>query len=386
VQIDPFLRANPLHGDAGSYDRIARSLMGGAGFAEIPGRPTAFWPPLYPMFLAGLYSLFGYNPLVPRLVQAVLGVVTVGATFEVARLLFDRRVAIFAGLGIALYPHLIYFSTWLIAEAMYMALLAITVLVAVKLQVRQRWRDVVLLGVLLGLGILAKPATLMLVPLLALWVLLAFSTQPLTVRLGYFAIILLVLAVVVAPWTLRNHLVFDDFVLVSTNGGYTFYGANNGDAFGGHYEGFPPRLPGLSEPEAEAEYYRLAIEWITRHPGDFLRLVGHKLARLFSPLSVASFEEDYPLPLAGVVEGVYSVFLGLAGVGLLRTLPRWREVFLLHMLILRVLVGTILFYGDARYTLPMVPALVILAAVALTWIWRKAGSARGTLRVQKGFS
>ncbi|MGC8788198.1 MAG: hypothetical protein ACP5Q1_12305, partial [Anaerolineae bacterium] len=49
-QVDPFLKANPLHGDAASYDGIARNLLAGYGFASSPGKPTAFWPPLYPFF------------------------------------------------------------------------------------------------------------------------------------------------------------------------------------------------------------------------------------------------------------------------------------------------------------------------------------------------
>ncbi|MBC7261092.1 MAG: hypothetical protein H5T63_03680, partial [Chloroflexi bacterium] len=42
--------------DAAAYDRIAQNLLAGYGFASTPGQPTAFWPPLYPFFLAGLYN------------------------------------------------------------------------------------------------------------------------------------------------------------------------------------------------------------------------------------------------------------------------------------------------------------------------------------------
>ena len=69
AHIDPFLRADPLHGDAAAYDRIARNLVAGQGFAHLPGMPTAFWPPLYPAFLSALYRICGHNLLAARLAQ-----------------------------------------------------------------------------------------------------------------------------------------------------------------------------------------------------------------------------------------------------------------------------------------------------------------------------
>nr|MBC7245821.1 glycosyltransferase family 39 protein [Chloroflexota bacterium] len=309
-QLDPFLKANPLHGDAAAYDGIARNLLLGYGFASTPGHHTAFWPPLYPFFLAGLYRLLGYHPLWARLAQAVLGTIAVGATAGAAHIVFGRRVALLTALGMALYPHLVYFGAWLIAEALYMALLGLTLWVAAYLQRRAHSVGFVALGALLELGALAKPAALMLVPLVVLWVWIAPPRRTWRNRLGQCLLVVLAAIAVILPWTVRNYRVFHAWVPISTNGGYTFYGANNPDAFGGHREGFPPALPGFTEPQAEREYYRLGIKWIVHYPGDFVRLTWHKLARLLSPLSVASYEHDYPLPLTALVRGMYMAFLG----------------------------------------------------------------------------
>jgi 4-amino-4-deoxy-L-arabinose transferase-like glycosyltransferase len=369
--VDPFLGANLLHGDAGSYDRIARSLLAGAGFAQYPGVPTAFWPPLYPLFLAALYRLFGYSLLAARLAQALLGAVTAAATAAAARGAFGLRVGLLAGLGMALYPHLIYFDAWLIAEALYLALLALALWLAVEQQGRPRPWGFALLGALLGLATLAKPATLMLLPLVGWWVWIAPPERPTRDRAMQAALTLSLAAVVIAPWTVRNYQVFRAFIPVSANGGYTFYGANNADAFGGHREGFPPMLPGLAEPQAESEYYRRALDWITDHPRDVARLTVRKLVRLFSPLSVASWEQDYPLPLAPLVKAAYTAFLVLAFLGALWSRSRWRELAIFYILIWRVLLGAVLFYGDARYTLPMVPSLVTFAALALVVLYHR---------------
>jgi 4-amino-4-deoxy-L-arabinose transferase-like glycosyltransferase len=364
-RIDPFLQASPLHGDAGSYDRIARNLLAGHGYAEWPGRPTAFWPPLYPWLLAGIYGVFGYRPWAARMIQAVLGAVGVTAAARAADGALGRRTALLAGLGMALYPHLIYFGAWLIAEALYIVLLGLLLWVAVTLQKKSKSTGFAALGILLGLATLAKPATLMLLPFMAFWVLVAPPARKARVRLLHCLLVLVLAAVTILPWTVRNRVVLGALVPVSTNGGYTFYGANNPAAFGGHREGFPPHLDGLTEAEAEREYYRLGIAWILNNPDDFARLTIRKVVRLFSPLSVASFEQDYPLPFPRLVKGLHAVFLVLAGVGAALALARWRQALMFYILIARVLIGTIVFYGDARYTLPMVPSLVIFASLAL---------------------
>jgi len=374
-RLDPFLRLNRLHGDAAAYDRIARNLLAGQGFAEFAGRATAFWPPLYPAFLAGLYSLLGHNLLLARLLQAVLGAATVLAAAKAFEGALGRRTAALAGLGMACYPYLVYFGTWLIAEALYLLLLCLSLLVATRMQARPTLRGYATLGLLLGLGALTKPAGLMLVPLLLVWVWVAPPARTGRVKLLQGALLLAVCVATLAPWTVRNYLVFRSFVPVSTNGGYTFYGANNAEAFGGHREGFPPHLPGLSEPEAEQEYYRLGTDWIRSDPVAFVRLAARKVQRLFSPLSVASWEQDYPLPWSGYVRAIYASFLVLSLLGLVVSLRRWREVFVFYAPILRVVIGALVFYGDVRYTLPMVPSLAAFAALGLTVLCSPFGRA-----------
>lgn len=364
-RLDPFLRADALHGDAASYDRIARNLLAGHGFGEQPTAPTAFWPPLYPLFLVGLYRVCGYNLLAARVAQAFLGAVAVVSTTMAVDCAADRRVAVLTGLGMALYPPLIYFGAWLIAEALYLFLLTLALLLAVRTQGQPSYRGFAVLGLLLGLASLAKPATLLLVPLVVVWVWIAPPPRQAWARLAQCLLLVALTLATILPWTVRNYLNFGEFVLVSTNGGYTFYGANNPQAFGGHREGFPPSLPGLTHAQAEREYYRRGVEWILQQPDDSGRLALRKLARLLSPLSVASSEDDYPLPAARLVKAIYAGFLALALAGALSQWRRWRWVAIFYTLMVYVVLGAVLFYGDVRYTLPMVPALVAFASMAL---------------------
>jgi hypothetical protein len=50
---------SPLRGDEIDYHRLAVSLASGEGFVDAYGDATAARPPLYPVFLACAYRVFG---------------------------------------------------------------------------------------------------------------------------------------------------------------------------------------------------------------------------------------------------------------------------------------------------------------------------------------
>lgn len=361
--IDPFLIQDPLLGDAASYDRIARTLLAGGAYGEQIGQPSAFWPPLYPYVLAAIYAIFGYDLMVARVIQAIIGAVLPLTVFLAGHHLGETKLARWASLGAVVYPYLVYFGAWLVAESLFFALSGMSLWMGAKLQQRPSYRRAVFLGLLIGLAALAKPTILMQLPFMVIWFLLCLRPVRLPRRFLLGVATALVVLLTVMPWTVRNYRAFGHPVLISTNGGYTFYGANNGNAFGGHYEHFPPRIVGLSEAEEQAEFYRLGTTWISENPGQFAWLTAQKFRRLASPLSVASAEQDFYVPGSWFVYLSYSVFLLVAFYGLLVSLRRWRQFFLLYIPILGVIVSTFLFYGDARYTLPAVPSLLFFGVM-----------------------
>jgi 4-amino-4-deoxy-L-arabinose transferase-like glycosyltransferase len=366
--VDPFLQLDPLHGDARSYDRLARNLALGNGYTERPPHVSGFWPPLYPGFLALLYTVFGHRLLVARMAQALIGAALSLLWYSLSLPLAGRRVAIITGLGVAVYPYLLYFGVWLISETLFMVLLSAALWQTARLP-EAGLLAVVPAALLYGLAALTKPTVLFFMPLIAIWLFAAPGHRSFLSRvmpvLGLAAFMLLT----ILPWSLRNYNVFDEFVLISTNGGYTFLGANNPDAWGGHDEGFPPPIPRLNDAQTERVYYQRAFTWITENPKDFLSLLVPKFRRLLSPLSVASFRHDLPIPGASVIYFVYHLYLSIAFVGMILGLRYWHRLGLLYAPILGVVVSTALYYGDARYTIPMSPSLLFFTALALDRGW-----------------
>ena len=367
--VDPIMSGDPLMGDAASYDRIARSLMAGGGYGEVPGEPSAFWPPLYPAFLAGLYSIAGYELLTARLVNSAFGALVPILVYLIAIRLFDRRVALVAAVGSVFYPLFIVLGSWVIPDGPYIVFVCLIVLLMLEIQERPRASMYVALGVTLGLAYLLKPVTAFFLPFMIPWFLLSLRSVPVRHRWIAGITTALVLAAVLTPWTVRNLVVLGDPIVGSANGGYTFYGANNPDAFGGHYEHFPERIPEMSEGEEQMHFYRLGVEWIRNDPAAFLSVQVQKFRRLASPLSISSSPQDLTVPGERIVRFSYTIFLLLAFSGLVIASRHLRRNGLLLIPLLAVLASTAVFYGDARYTMPAVPVLLIWAAVALVLVW-----------------
>ncbi len=121
----------------------------------------------------------------------------------------------------------------------------------------------------------------------------------------------------------------------------------------------------------ENVYYEEAIQWIRSNPDDFAKLLIPKYKRLFSPLSVASYKQDFVIPGRSLVYIIYTAFLLIALLGAIKASPQWKRTGFLYTPIAGVLVSAGLYYGDARYTLPMVPSLVIFAALAINSVYAR---------------
>ena len=115
-----------LVNDPADYQRLAVSIAAGHGFGRTVvapgGGPTAFRPPLWPLFLAGLYWLVGVHVMVARAVEVVLGTLSVGLVGVLGGQLWSRgpgRVA----MGLAtVYPPLLLAGGSLLSESLSLPL------------------------------------------------------------------------------------------------------------------------------------------------------------------------------------------------------------------------------------------------------------------------
>ena len=106
--------------EASVYDRLAWSLASDKEYVSKDGTPTAFRPVGYPGFLAGVYLVFGRSWIVGGIANALLGTVTVGLTYMLARTVLSIRLSLAAALLIALLPsHIFGYTAVLRMEALH---------------------------------------------------------------------------------------------------------------------------------------------------------------------------------------------------------------------------------------------------------------------------
>ena len=179
-----------------------------------------FHPPLYPYFIGASYALFGSLQAVKAL-QAVVGALLVPAVGGVGRWALGPKEGLIAAALTAFYPELVWFSVHFWAETLFLTLLWWGFERMLAADKKGSVATAALAGLLWGLATLTRETLLYFVPLAALW--LAFRKPRAFSRGGAF---LAAALLTVAPWTWRNYVVYDAFVPVSTAGALNLFQGN----------------------------------------------------------------------------------------------------------------------------------------------------------------
>jgi 4-amino-4-deoxy-L-arabinose transferase-like glycosyltransferase len=379
-----FVLATPdytLVHDAIDYDRHAVSIANGHGFALSYGRPTAFRPPAYPIFVAGVYTLVGTEDKAERieaarLANAVVGTGIVALIALIALQLWGWREGLVAlALGTAYVP-LILVGQSVMSEPLFVLCL-LGAIACVLRAGPYRW--VIAAGVLTGLAILGRAnAIILLAPLaIALW------KRPR--RLGPPVALAVVAALTVAPWTIRNYSTFHAFVPVSTQLGSALAGTYNSEAKADKknpaswrtlkrvddYRPIFNQVRSTPEPVLERQLREASLDFIEAHPAYVVTVAYWTTRRM---LDLAGM--DWSIHTAATVSatrgwgiaGVYCfwAFALLAIAGATTSRARAAPLWLWAVPALMYLSVVFLVVETPRYRTAIDPFIVLLAALALT--------------------
>lgn len=374
----------PLRGDEIDYDRIARSIASGSGFAGAGGEPTALRPPLYPVVLAGMYRIFGPHAAAGRILQILLGGSIVALAYLLARRLVPERAAMAAAALVAFAPPLIFISAYLLSENLYVVLLlSFLIVFSRSFETEITYRSTVAGGILLALASLERPNAFPFA-LFAAAAYVVWGAGVLRARLARVALLLAVFLAMLVPWAARNEARLGKPVLFTTHGGITFYQGNNrivGEEPTYHGTVAPlEALPGWDDIKAkgevggDAEAWRLGKEFVRAHPRLALKMAGWRLARFWRLTGDAGFSGvksgwwwDRGRSLGSLASSFDFVFaysivvIPLSLIGLILTLRRPRPFILLYGVILVHTATALVFFGSLRSRIPVEPLLAILA-------------------------
>ncbi|HEY2593140.1 MAG TPA: hypothetical protein VGK33_04500, partial [Chloroflexota bacterium] len=154
---------------------LVRIARGEGATAIFPGHQYLL-ASVYSYLLMGIYAVFGYAPILPKLLNISLAALCAVFTFEIASKIFSRRAAVLAALGTAFLPSLIVWSVATIKETLVLfvslvALWALQVVSEGDRHERRVWDAlVVLLGATLLLLDLRSTSAFIVVGLLGLFI------------------------------------------------------------------------------------------------------------------------------------------------------------------------------------------------------------------------
>lgn len=375
------------------YDHWAKRLVAGDGLVD----GVLYLGPGYPIFMAGIYALFGPSLAAVKAVQSVLGAMSCLLFYGLARELFDRRVAAGAGLLAAGYAMLVFYGGTIMTVNLKVPLVVGLAWAMVRATARPGALAFATAGLLLGLATLVQQTILPVLGLALGWILLAppLRSLPLARRALLAGLLLASTAACILPFTLHNWRSGKDLVLLNSMGGANFYMGNQPGADGTWqppHLGFRIRADNPDEmqrqfrvaaehaagrallpSEVSAHWMARGIEEIRRDPDRWLRLEARKLALHFNAYEVWNIRSielsregsrilQLPLATLGFVAP-----LGL--LGMLISASRWRELAPLYGIMLVYLASSLLIFVLARYRLPGVILFIPFAAFALIRIF-----------------
>jgi 4-amino-4-deoxy-L-arabinose transferase-like glycosyltransferase len=335
--------------------------------------------------LAATYTLFGIkNYAAVIIVQAILGAISAVLAFKTGALLFGKGYGWVPFVLMLLYPLFPYWGLYVLTETGYVFFftLFLYVLAVYSENCRnsgRRFRHTFALGAVIGIANLVRPLLMFVFPVLLFWFWF-ISGWKFKTAIKDIVLVALMCILVMTPWWVRNYYKYNEFIAATNYGAYEFYAGNNPYTVTDEYfitslVTYDPKVKlaadKLPASQREKEYMRLAKTYILSHPLRFIKRTITKEINLFWH-PVSDWEGSY-YKIPGHALDKWFLLMGLAG-GII-SLAKFRKYgfLLLITAYYSCMVSIFTVIAGARYRLPVMPAVILLASLSIVEIieWLK---------------
>ncbi len=364
----------PTHWDDASYAQYARAVVDTGRLA------THHFPVGYPLFVALCLKIGGGSFAAVRAANVLLGVATIAIVSRIANLCYGRSAAVVAAWLTALYPPLVFMTSRVMSETLFITLLMLSLYWFLASTEDGRTRGSAIAGSLFALASLVRSNLLPMFPFIPLWQIWRAGSK-LRTRLVAAIVCSVVTLTILALPGLYFLATKGEFIPLATNAGQTFYGANNPLADGGwvqvedHQEllsSIPAEVRKSPQAYSKAQN-RLAMQWIRENPSTFLRLLPKKFANAWIPGLQKSETTSKSKGASLLLLLSFGLVMLGAIVGRSRFRPMVRDGLLLAVPITYAVLSLI-FYGNPRIGLFCAPVLIVYTSA---WLASHLGWALG---------
>ncbi|AQT85800.1 putative membrane protein [Paenibacillus larvae subsp. larvae] len=355
----------PVEWDQKNYTTMTVQMIEDGVYGYLDTKPNTYVTPGFPMFLYVVFKIFGYSDImhthmIVRVIQAFISLGAITFIYLIGKRLFNRPTGWIAALFAAFYGTYVWMTSLILTETLFLTCFMGLMYMQVRIiQENKKW-DHLIGGLLLGISVLIRPNCIVVapVPYVFLW----FQERRLCLKEISWGVGMFIVAML--PWWIRNYMTFHEVILLSKEGsGNPFLGGtdpyhmgtidwskvNYDDQFG---EGLRRIKQGLKEDPW------LWIRWFT--VGKFKDMFIHHI---------------YLGPYPNFMGNIYGVFLKcfhlfLVYAGIFFSMIGMfinKSVRFLAVNFLIMLGVALLFISEARYTIPMMPYLMITTAAVIVW-------------------
>lgn len=365
--------------DEYDYLRFADHLVEKGMYSMHGDESSAYRPPGYPVLEAAVLlpaKWLGLPRSVPLVILRIINYLAlILSAFLLYRLVCMRAGAIgglLAAIMLIGYPLNFFTAGTLYPQtlALFLLVVMLTLLFGKK---EHTSRDYFVLGLVVSVAVLVVPSFIFTLLIICGWL---FLTQ-VKERIKPVVLVLVGSAILICPWIVRNYLVFDTFVFISTNSGVNLLlgnSENTGPNSGvnvdlSRYE-MEAETRGLGELERNKFYTKKAVEYILDNKAAAFKLYVLKFLNYFNfrnNLATASAESTARWLIMLVTYG----FILVVGLPLRLILSRMKQFSLTRLeafaLLLYVSNGLFaaIFFTRIRFRMPYDSLLIVCAAILL---------------------
>lgn len=326
------------------YHPAAQALVEGRGFGDYEGSPNIKAPPVFPIFVAIVYYFGGGIKEFAALQSFFLAGIGIFA-YLLAKEYLPKKIAFAGAIMIMLWPYFVLYTKLVYTEVIFMFFFLLALYFLTSFTKNATYSSAIGAGVFLAIATLTRAIAFF----LPIWIFLMYLFVRKEVIKEEFSwrkwsVLLISFILVMSPWLVRNYVHYDTFVVAEGLGGvlnksYVRYDYT--------HESLPiPASEVTIEKHVTSRLQNIYLFWNPGAAGDYAD-------RLQERFPQASF-------LMHVYRTLFIVLVGLAFASLMFV---WRNkhIFLLWSTILYFWTVHVFLFPYPRYTLPVIPLVIILA-------------------------
>lgn len=368
--------------DGNSYISLADNLISGKGFINSTGG-FAVLPPIFSLWVALLFSLFGKSIVAIRLSNIFFSIITIIFIFlSTKEITKDKLSSYFVLLVSAIYPGYIVWSGYEITDAMFaMFVSAIMYLSLLLIKDKINIKKIALLGLLIGLANLIR-GNLIIYPVLVSFAL--FIKRDFKKGLITATILIACSMVPLMIWGARNYYKFGEFIPIASHGATALYYGNNPKSFSDKFHtsisedkesDFIESVNALDSKEANKKIQERVIQYIIENPKTFIKNTVERFFLYLKPVYINSAFSYFLKSKSLLIDKIiyYSFIIGSAVLSYIAVVYKKyiRETLILFALFFSISASysVTAVVPSARYRLPIMGVEIIVAVVGIRELW-----------------